>query len=213
MSKFLPICGFKWRDPKEFDLHKYTSNSWKGCILKADLEYLKELSELHNDCPLAPDKIEIKREMLSNYQLKIADFYNIPIGNVKKLVHSFIDKEKVCAALWELATLLETRIKTKKNTLCIRIQSITMAKAICWIQHTHKKIEAEKNSGEGGWKRWKSVVPKLMNNAVYGQKKKKKKKNGKLEKYNWCETREQQKILPLKMDIKTKLLVTKTIWQ
>ena len=85
------------------------------------------------------------------------------------MVHGFIDKEKVCAALRELATLLETRIKTKKNTLCIRIQSITMTKAICWIQHTHKKIEAEKNSGEGEWKRWKSIVPKLMNNAVYGK--------------------------------------------
>ena len=51
-----------------------------------NLEYPKELCELHNDYSLAPDKIEIKREMLSNYQIKIADFYNIPIGNVKKLV-------------------------------------------------------------------------------------------------------------------------------
>ena len=33
----------------------------------------------------APDKIEIKRDMLSEYQLKIADLYNIPIGNVKKM--------------------------------------------------------------------------------------------------------------------------------
>ena len=27
--------------------------------------------------------------MLSNYQLKISDLYNIPIGNVKKLVANF----------------------------------------------------------------------------------------------------------------------------
>ena len=27
MSKFLPTSGFKWIDPKEFDLNKYTSNS------------------------------------------------------------------------------------------------------------------------------------------------------------------------------------------
>ena len=26
-SKFLPISGFKWIDPKDFDLNKYTSNS------------------------------------------------------------------------------------------------------------------------------------------------------------------------------------------
>ena len=36
--------------------------------------------------PLATNKIEIKKEMLSFYQLKIADLHNIRIGNVKKLV-------------------------------------------------------------------------------------------------------------------------------
>ena len=60
MSKFLPTSGFKWIDPKEFDLNKYTSNSSKGCFVEVDLEYPKELHKLHNDYPLAPDKIEIK---------------------------------------------------------------------------------------------------------------------------------------------------------
>ena len=32
--------------------------------------------ELHNDFPVAPDKTEIKKEMLSEYQLKIAALYN-----------------------------------------------------------------------------------------------------------------------------------------
>ena len=63
-------------------------------FLEVDLEYPKELHQLHNDYPLAPDKIEIKEEMLSNYQLQIADFYDIPIGNVKKLVPNFFVKEK-----------------------------------------------------------------------------------------------------------------------
>ena len=72
---------------------KYTSNNLKGCVPQVDLECLKELRELHNDFPLTPDKIEIKREMLSEYQLKIADLYNIPIGNVKKLLPNFFDKE------------------------------------------------------------------------------------------------------------------------
>ena len=89
MSTFLPTSGYKWMDPKEFDLNKYTSN-----ILKADLEYSNELQELHNDYPLALDKTIIKREMLSEYQLKIADLQNTPIGNVKKLVPNFFDKEK-----------------------------------------------------------------------------------------------------------------------
>ena len=61
-------------------MNKYTSNSSKGCVLEFDLEYPKELQESHNDYLLVPDKIEIKREMLSEYQLKIAALYEIPIG-------------------------------------------------------------------------------------------------------------------------------------
>ena len=75
-------------------MNKYTSNSSKGCVLKVNFEYLKELRELRNDYTLAPEKIEIKRKILSEFQLKIADLYNIPIGNVKKLVPNFLDKYK-----------------------------------------------------------------------------------------------------------------------
>ena len=82
MSTFFLTKRFKWADPKDFDLNKYTSNSLKGCVVKVDLEYPKDLQELHSDYPLAPDKIDIKRGMLPDYQLKISDFYNIPIGNV-----------------------------------------------------------------------------------------------------------------------------------
>ena len=54
MSKFLPTSRFKWIDPNKFNLNKYTSNSSKGCVLEVNLEYPKELHELHNDYPLAP---------------------------------------------------------------------------------------------------------------------------------------------------------------
>ena len=40
-----------------------------------------------------PDEIEMKKEMLPSYQLKIADLY-IPISNLKKLVLYFFGKEK-----------------------------------------------------------------------------------------------------------------------
>ena len=56
MSKFLPTSGFKWTDPKKFNLNKYTSNRSKRCVLEVDLEYSKKLRELHNDYATAPDK-------------------------------------------------------------------------------------------------------------------------------------------------------------
>ena len=128
MSKFFPTSGFKWIDPKEFNLNIYTNNSSKGFVLKVDLEYPKELCRFYNNYPAASDKIEIKRQMLSKYQLKITDLYNIPIGNVKKFVLNFFDKEKYVLHYKNLQ--LETRIKTRNNISRIRIQSITMFKTI-----------------------------------------------------------------------------------
>ena len=46
---------------KWIDLNKYTWNNSRECVLEVGLEYLKELRELHNDYPLPPDKIEIKK--------------------------------------------------------------------------------------------------------------------------------------------------------
>ena len=43
MSKFLPTNGFKLVDPKEFGFSKYARNSSKGCVLKVDHGYPKEL--------------------------------------------------------------------------------------------------------------------------------------------------------------------------
>ena len=51
MSKFLPTSGYKWIDPKAFDLNKYTSNSSKWCVAEVDLEYPNKLWELHNHYP------------------------------------------------------------------------------------------------------------------------------------------------------------------
>ena len=74
ISKCLPTNGFKWIDPKEFDLNKYTGNSAKGCVLEI---------ELHNDYILVPDKVEIKGDMLSEYKLNIADLCNVPLAMLK----------------------------------------------------------------------------------------------------------------------------------
>ena len=65
-AKFLPICKFKWIDPKRFGINKYTNNSSKGCLFKLDLEFPKELRELRNDYPFDSDKIEIKKKCSLN---------------------------------------------------------------------------------------------------------------------------------------------------
>ena len=41
MSKFLATGGFKQRDPKNVGSNKYSTNSFKGCVSKIDLEFSK----------------------------------------------------------------------------------------------------------------------------------------------------------------------------
>ena len=68
--------------------------------------------------------------MLTEYQLKIANLYNIPIGNVKKLVPNLFVKEKYVIRYKNLQLYLRLVLKLKKIDLRIRIHSITMVKTI-----------------------------------------------------------------------------------
>ena len=69
--------------------------------------------------------------MLSDYQLKIANLYNIPIGNFKKLVPNVFDKENYVVHYEKLNLYWSLGLKLKRNTSRIRIQSISIAKIIC----------------------------------------------------------------------------------
>ena len=113
MLKSLPIDRFKWLDAAKFNLDKYGDNSLRGCVLETDLEYLISLHELHFYYPLAPDKKETNREMISDYQLKITDNYNVSIGNAKKLVPNFFNKEKYVVHYKNLKLYLRLRLKIK----------------------------------------------------------------------------------------------------
>ena len=48
-------------------LAKYKEDSKKGLILEVHLEYPKELCDLHNDYPCAPEKVKVTENMLSEY--------------------------------------------------------------------------------------------------------------------------------------------------
>ena len=60
MSGCLPYGGFKWlKNVDNFDVNSVSEKSPIGYILNVDLKYSDELHVLHNDYPLAPEKLAI----------------------------------------------------------------------------------------------------------------------------------------------------------
>ena len=117
MSRYLPTGGFKWLSPKQIEkinLGKYAENSKKGLILEVDLEYPKELHDLHNDCPLGPEKVKVTEDMLSDYCKKIANKYKISTGLVHKLIPTLSNKEKYVLHYRNLQLYLNLGLKLKK---------------------------------------------------------------------------------------------------
>ena len=97
MSQYLPCSGFKWLNQKEtykFYVNSIGENSSNEYILEDDLEYPDALHELHNDYPLASEKLKITYYMLSNYCSSISNEYDIKIGGVNKLVPNLDNKSK-----------------------------------------------------------------------------------------------------------------------
>ena len=117
MSQCLPFSGFKWLNKKEisdFCLNYFSENSSIGYILEVDLEYPSELYGLHNDYPLAPQKLEISQKMLSNYCFSIANEYGIKIGGVNKLVPNLGNEGKYVVYYKNLQLYLSLGMKLTK---------------------------------------------------------------------------------------------------
>ena len=103
--------------------------------------------------------------MLFEYQLKIADLYNIPTGNVETLVAVFYDKEQHVIDYENLQLYLRLGPKPKKIHCILELNQSRRPKQHVEL-NTQKRIEAEKNGYQDG-----KALNKLMNNAVYGKAK------------------------------------------
>ena len=117
MSQYLPTGGFKWMKQEhidKLDLGKYQEDSKKGLILEVDLEYPKELHDLHNDYPLGPEKVKVTEDMLSDYCKKIAEKYGISVGLVSKLIPTLGNKEKYVLHYRNLKLYMNLGLKVTK---------------------------------------------------------------------------------------------------
>ena len=117
MSQYLLYGLFKSLSDEELnkiDLGKYKEDSREGLVLEEDLEYPNDLHELHNDYPLAPEKIKVSKTMLSEYCNKISEKYKIPFGLVNKLIPTLNNKKEYVVHYRNLQLYMDLGLKVTK---------------------------------------------------------------------------------------------------
>ena len=74
ISEYLPYEELKClENVDEFNVMSVNEKSEIRCFLEVDHEYSDELHELHNDYPLALEKLVVTNDMLSKYCKEIID--------------------------------------------------------------------------------------------------------------------------------------------
>ena len=163
MSQYLPTGNFKWMTETQINkinLATYKEDSKKGLILEVDLEYPRELHDLHNDYPLGPEKVKVTENMLSNYCKKIKEKYNISIGQVHKLIPTLNNKEKYVLHYRKLQLYLDLGLKLTKVHRVLEFDQSPWLKQ--YINFNTEKRKHAKNLFEKDFF-------KLMNNSVFGK--------------------------------------------
>ena len=156
MSQPLPYGGFKWLTNKDGKLPPLQKG--KGRIYEVDLEYPKHLHKLHNDYPLAPEKLAVKKEWLSDYQNELLD--NNSMLNVEKLVPNLMDKKKYVVHYKNLQLYLKLGMKIKK------IHRILEFDEKPWMEpYIRLNTELRKKAKSS----FEKDFFKLMNNSVFGK--------------------------------------------
>ena len=125
MSRYLPYGGFKWLKNVDNVVNSISKKSSIGYILEVDLEYPDELHILHNDYRLAPEKLAIAYDMLSDYCKKIADEYEIKVVDVKKLIPNLGNKTNYVLHYRNLQLYLSLRMKLTKIHKVLNLSSQT----------------------------------------------------------------------------------------
>ena len=159
MIQYLPTGGFEWLTEEEVDLSKH-DESEKGLILEVDLEYPEELHDLHNDYPLAAEKIKVVEDMLSPYCREIAEKFGVKVGLVEKLIPTLSNKERYVLHYRNLQLYMSLGLKLTKIHRALEFNQSPWLKP--YIDFNTKKRSEAKNSFEKDFF-------KLMNNSVFGK--------------------------------------------
>ena len=149
MSEYLPYNEFKWlKNVDELDVISINEKNDVGYILEVDLKNPGKLHELHNDYPLAPEKLAVTNDIL------------LKVGDVKKLIPNLGNKTRYVIHYRYLQLYLSLGMKLTKIHKVLQFKQSNCMKK--YIDFNTKKRMCATND-------FKKNFFKLMINSVYGK--------------------------------------------
>ena len=163
MSECLPYGKFKWVKVNNEVVNRILNkkdDSLHGYFLEVDLEISEELHDYHKGYSMAPEKIQIEDYMLSPYQLKIKNKYDIKSEGINKLVPNLLPKKNYVVHYRNLKYYLS------KGWILTKVHKILEFKQSDWMKsyidfNTQRRKEATNEADK--------TLFKLLNNVVYGK--------------------------------------------
>jgi len=166
MTKPLPHDSFQWVDDdivKSWDedyIMSIPENREFGYIFEVDLDYPAEFHDEDNDYPLAPERLVVKLEMISDKQLSIKRSYKTSDADSVKLVPNLMHKRNYVVHYRLLQFYLEKGMELKK------IHRVIKFKQTCWLKRYIQKNSKRRAKAKTAFEK---DFFKLLNNAIYGK--------------------------------------------
>ena len=166
MEHFLPTHGFEWVEVETMSLEgwrEFILNQSKdqeiGYFFEVDLHYPVNLHDDHDNFPLAPEHLDIKEEMLSQYQKDLGKELEVKVGG-KKLCLTLSNKYNYITHYRNLKMYLERGLKLLKVHRVLKFVQSPWLKPYIDLNTSLRK--SANNKFEEGF-------AKLMNNSFFGK--------------------------------------------
>ena len=163
MSEMLPTGEFKWLNQAEIDgldIMQVADDAEVGYIIEADIEYPRELHDLHSDLPVAPEKKTVQIDEHSPYTQHLSRKLQLKGKPQQKLVPTLSNKEKYVLHYTNLKYYIQQGLKLTKIHRVASFQQGYFLRD--YISLNTEKRKQARNSFEKDFY-------KLMNNAVFGK--------------------------------------------
>ena len=162
MSQPLPTGGFRWVEDCTAlagTIKDQPADGPEGFILEVDLEYPQELHGHHNAYPLAPERMVVQKEWMSEYQHGLLG-KGMASAEVEKLVPNLRDKNHYVLHYRNLQLYLGLGLRLRKVHRALRFEQSP------WMEpYIRMNTELRKQATNA----FDKDLYKLMNNSVFGK--------------------------------------------